>query len=170
LRSPELYGNLILKNTVAVMARINKEASSPFFTSIPILDFSQTASVETKPVFIRELRDALLNVGFFYVKNTPLPAEVVTSLMAQTVNVFDMPLEKKLEVAMVNSKHFLGYSPLGAEKTGQMADYREQFDVRFLLSPLEDKDTKPSTFSLAPNCRPLLLTSQCIAMSVVRIR
>jgi isopenicillin N synthase-like dioxygenase len=115
------------------MARINEETNSPFFTSIPILDFAQTESVKTKPVFVRELRNALINVGFFYVKNTPLSAEIIKSLMDQTVNVFDMPMEKKMEIGMINSKHFLGYSQLGSEKTGQMADYREQFDVRFLL-------------------------------------
>jgi isopenicillin N synthase-like dioxygenase len=88
------------------MAPINEETKPPFFTSIPILDFAQIASVKTKHVFVRELRNALINVGFFYVKNTPLSAEIIKSLMDQKVNVFDMPMEKKMEIAMTQQQAF----------------------------------------------------------------
>lgn len=43
--------------------------------------------------------------------------------------MFNLPLEKKLEIEMVNSKHFLGYARLGQEITALKNDYREQFDV-----------------------------------------
>ena len=100
------------------------------FTSIPILDYSQVSSAHTKGAFLFDLRNALVNVGFFYLVNAPIATGVRDELIDQTFRLFDLPLEKKLEIEMVNSKHFLGYSRLGAETTARQTDYREQFDVR----------------------------------------
>ena len=103
------------------------------FTSIPILDYSQTTSSTSKPAFLADLRHALINVGFFYLRNTSVPATIQDALVARGTRLFDLPLHKKLEIEMVNSPHFLGYSRLGAEITALKTDYREQFDVDLLL-------------------------------------
>ena len=100
------------------------------FTKIPILDYSQTTFPTTKPTFLAELRNALVNVGFFYLVNAPIASAIKQDLEGKCKALFDLPLEKKLEIEMVNSKHFLGYSRLGAEITARKQDYREQFDVR----------------------------------------
>lgn len=99
------------------------------FSSIPIIDYSLSASPAAKPAFLAHLRDAIVNVGFFYLQNTGISPDVQKRFVEISTAVFDIPLEKKLEIQMVNSKHFLGYSLLGAEITAQKADYREQFDV-----------------------------------------
>lgn len=104
--------------------------NSTSFTSIPVLDYSQATSSEDKPKFLDNLRNALVNVGFFYLINAPIAPRVRDELIEKTFHIFDLPLEKKLEIEMVNSKHFLGYSRLGAETTARQTDYREQFDVR----------------------------------------
>ncbi|RDW67384.1 isopenicillin N synthase family dioxygenase [Aspergillus mulundensis] len=96
------------------------------FTAIPLLDYSLTAS--DKPAFLADLRNALINVGFFYLINAPIAPEIRHGLVKKCKALFDLPLEKKLEIEMVNSKHFLGYSRLGAEITARKQDYREQFD------------------------------------------
>ncbi|KAI9367887.1 hypothetical protein BJX61DRAFT_537696 [Aspergillus egyptiacus] len=101
---------------------------SESFTAIPILDFSLSTSATTKPAFLTDLRNALVNVGFFYLVNTPIAPEITLNLVQKCQAIFDLPLEKKLEIEMVNSKHFLGYSRLGAEITARKQDYREQFD------------------------------------------
>lgn len=49
----------------------------------------------------------------------------------KALELFQLPLETKLEIEMVNSPHFLGYSRLGAEITALKPDFREQFDVCF---------------------------------------
>ncbi|KAL4796311.1 hypothetical protein BDV19DRAFT_378301 [Aspergillus venezuelensis] len=98
------------------------------FTTIPILDYSQTTSPNTQPTFLAELRNALVNVGFFYLVNAPIASPIKQDLEAKCKMLFDLPIEKKLEIEMVNSKHFLGYSRLGAEITARKQDYREQFD------------------------------------------
>ncbi|KAJ5106097.1 hypothetical protein NUU61_003444 [Penicillium alfredii] len=102
--------------------------SSATFTSIPILDFSQTRSPETKSTFLACLRDALVNVGFFYLQNAPIAPLVQHAFTVKALELFQLPLEKKLEIEMVNSPHFLGYSRLGAEITALKPDHREQFD------------------------------------------
>ncbi|CAP92657.1 Pc13g15880 [Penicillium rubens Wisconsin 54-1255] len=96
------------------------------FTSVPILDFSQVLS--SKPAFLASLREAL-NVGFFYLQNAPISVQTQEQFIEKALALFELPLEKKLEIEMVNSPHFLGYSRLGAEITALKPDYREQFDL-----------------------------------------
>ncbi|CAG8267500.1 unnamed protein product [Penicillium salamii] len=100
--------------------------SASSFTSIPVLDFSQ--AISAKPVFLEALREALVNVGFFYLRNAPIPIEIQEEFTKRALELFDLPLEKKLEIEMVNSPHFLGYSKLCAEITALKLDHREQFD------------------------------------------
>ncbi|KAI2729630.1 hypothetical protein CBS147333_1796 [Penicillium roqueforti] len=102
-------------------------SGSSSFTSIPILDFSQALS-PSKPAFLASLRDALVNVGFFYLRNAPISDQTQDRFIEKALGLFELPLEKKLEIEMVNSPHFLGYSRLGAEITALKPDYREQFD------------------------------------------
>lgn len=101
---------------------------SDSFTVIPVLDYSLSTS--NKSAFLADLRYALVNVGFFYLVNAPIKPQIRQDLVKKCRAIFDLPLEKKLEIEMVNSKHFLGYSRLGAEITARKQDYREQFDVR----------------------------------------
>lgn len=100
------------------------------FTSVPVLDYAESASPSTRPAFLKALKAAIVNVGFFYLKNTGVPDKVQSNFTEQSIALFNLPLEKKLEIEMVNSKHFLGYARLGQEVTALKNDYREQFDVR----------------------------------------
>lgn len=105
------------------------------FTSIPVLDYTQALSPTTKPKFLAQLRDALINVGFLYLQNPPVSVATQDALTQKGFELFRQPLEKKLEIEMVNSPHFLGYSRLGAEITALKSDHREQFDVSLSLNP-----------------------------------
>jgi hypothetical protein len=99
------------------------------FTSIPVLDYTQALSPTTKPKFLAQLRDVLINVGFLYLQNPPVSVATQEALIQKGFELFRQSLEKKLEIEMVNSPHFLGYSRLGAEVTALKSDHREQFDV-----------------------------------------
>lgn len=117
------------------------EHITPAFTSIPVLDLSLAKSQVTKPEFLSKLRDALVMVGFFYLKNTSIPADVEKSFVERAKAFLDLPTEKKLEIDMINSKHFLGYSRLGCEKTSRNIDHREMVDVSrrsFLLHQVSE--------------------------------
>ncbi|KIK60337.1 hypothetical protein GYMLUDRAFT_43637 [Collybiopsis luxurians FD-317 M1] len=102
--------------------------TSANFESIPTLDYSLALDKETKPKFIAQLRDVMINVGFLYLENTPVDKDIVSDLKLQIPKLFALPQDLKDSLRMANSPHFLGYSRLGAELTKGAVDYREQFD------------------------------------------
>lgn len=99
------------------------------FTEVPILDLSLASDPATKPAFLEDLKRALLEVGFLYIKNTGVDPELVADVVRLTKAFFELPLEEKLRLEMKNSPHFLGYSRLGNEITKHATDYREQIDL-----------------------------------------
>ena len=110
------------------------------FTSIPVLDLNLTKSPATRPQFLSQLREALVVVGFFYLKNPPVPKPVRDGFVKQSIDLCNLPLEKKMEIAMVNSKHFLGYSRMGLERTARKMDHREMFDFLTPMPPPKPED------------------------------
>ncbi|KAH9932496.1 uncharacterized protein B0H18DRAFT_1083252 [Fomitopsis serialis] len=98
------------------------------FSSIPVLDYSLAVDPERRAEFIAQLRHALINVGFLYLQNSPVPREDIDAVIDYTPRLFDIPQEAKDKIRMANSEHFYGYSRLGAELTKGKSDQREQFD------------------------------------------
>ncbi|KAG6860048.1 hypothetical protein C0995_016504 [Termitomyces sp. Mi166 len=96
------------------------------FSSVPILDWNNLTT--NKPLFIEQLRHALINVGFLYLANPPVAPESIAALIDYIPKLFGLPQEAKDAIRMANSPHFLGYSRLGAELTRGKTDRREQFD------------------------------------------
>ncbi|KAL5507575.1 hypothetical protein ACEPAH_7031 [Sanghuangporus vaninii] len=103
-------------------------ASKHDFTSVPVLDYNLLLTPEGRASFILQLRHALIFVGFFYLKNPPVPPALVSSLIDYIPKLFALPQAKKDALRMANSPHFLGYSRFGAELTRGATDQREQFD------------------------------------------
>ncbi|KAM0335343.1 hypothetical protein ACHAQA_000388 [Verticillium albo-atrum] len=99
------------------------------FTSIPVLDLALAQDPETKPKFLEDLRHALLEVGFLYLKNVGIPDELFKNVISEGKAFFDIPQEEKLKIEMKNAKSFLGYSQLSAEITAGAIDHREQIDL-----------------------------------------
>ncbi|KZS92275.1 Clavaminate synthase-like protein [Sistotremastrum niveocremeum HHB9708] len=98
------------------------------FESVPILDYSLSQGPQ-KPLFLSQLRQAIINVGFLYLSHHTVPASLVEEVKAYTPRFFDLPQTKKDELRMANSPHFLGYSRLAAEITKGEVDQREQIDI-----------------------------------------
>jgi len=65
------------------------------FTSIPILDLATAKDPATKPAFLAELRHALMEVGFLYLKNVGIPDEEFQEVIKQGKAFFDIPEEEK---------------------------------------------------------------------------
>jgi isopenicillin N synthase-like dioxygenase len=65
------------------------------FTSIPILDLAQSRDPATKPQFLAELRHALMEVGFLYLKNVGIPEELWRQVVREGLAFFDIPREEK---------------------------------------------------------------------------
>ncbi|PHH67017.1 hypothetical protein CDD81_4412 [Ophiocordyceps australis] len=99
------------------------------FTSVPVLDFELAQHLATKAQFLQELRYALMEVGFLYLKNVGIPKQVFEQVMSQGKAFFDIPLQEKLRIEMKNAASFLGYSRLSAEVTAGAVDHREQLDL-----------------------------------------
>lgn len=102
------------------------------FTSIPILDLSLASSSSNpkdKLHLLSQLRHALTEIGFLYIKNHSVPTPLVSDLVKILPVVFSLPLETKVaDLGLVNSPHFLGYSSVGDETTAGRTDSREQFE------------------------------------------
>ncbi|KAH7394414.1 hypothetical protein BKA66DRAFT_410823 [Pyrenochaeta sp. MPI-SDFR-AT-0127] len=100
------------------------------FTEIPILPLSQALDPATKPKFLADLRAALLNVGFLYLSETGLPAQLVQEVITECRGFFEkLPWEEKEAIEMKNQKSFLGWSRLDNETTAFNPDHREQLDL-----------------------------------------
>ena len=120
------------------------------FQEIPILNLSEARDDSTKPAFLKQLRDALLNVGFLYIKNTGIDQSLYDRVCEEGIRFFDLPEEEKLRIEMKNQPSFLGYSRLGNEITAHKADWREQLDLS-TPHPVR-KETDPLYHNLlAPN-------------------
>lgn len=65
------------------------------FTSIPILDLQLARDPSTKPEFLKQLRHALMEVGFLYLKNVGISDELFQEVIKQGIAFFDIPLEEK---------------------------------------------------------------------------
>ncbi len=73
------------------------------FTSIPILDMSLADDPETKPAFLDDLRHALLEVGFLYLKKVGIPDELYADVIREGKAFFDIPMEEKYGCKPANS-------------------------------------------------------------------
>lgn len=81
------------------------------FTDIPVLSLAEARVPDSKASFLADLRSALLNVGFLYLKETSLPNELVSRVITECRDFFEkLPEEEKLHIEMKNEKSFLGYS------------------------------------------------------------
>ncbi|KAL2180240.1 uncharacterized protein P884DRAFT_275026 [Thermothelomyces heterothallicus CBS 202.75] len=120
------------------------------FTSIPVLDLSLAKDPATKPGFLSDLRHALMEVGFLYLKNVGIPDELFKRVIEEGKAFFDIPMEEKLKIEMKNAPSFLGYSRLSAEITAGAIDHREQIDLS-TEHPLPGPDAPRYYNLLAPN-------------------
>jgi isopenicillin N synthase-like dioxygenase len=65
------------------------------FTHIPILDLSLANRPDTKPPFLTDLRHALLEVGFLYIKNVGIEQELFDRVVREGRGFFDLNMEEK---------------------------------------------------------------------------
>lgn len=65
------------------------------FKSIPVLDLSLADDPATKPAFLAELRDALMEVGFLYIKNVGISEDFFEKVISEGRAFFDIPVEEK---------------------------------------------------------------------------
>ncbi|KAI0970133.1 putative hyoscyamine 6-dioxygenase [Xylaria arbuscula] len=106
------------------------------FESIPTIDLSLANDPDTLPNLLKDLRHALIDVGFLYVSNHGVPRSVISDLVKALPELFGLDEQAKRAVALENSPHFLGYSGFGSEHTGGAVDLREQFEFATELTAI----------------------------------
>lgn len=105
------------------------------FTEIPVLDLSLARDEGTKSAFLNQLRNALLHVGFLYLKNTGLDQDLLDRVCEQGRSFFDLPDDEKLRIEMKNKPSFLGYSKVRSLRLGRRRRYKRGGGVFESLSP-----------------------------------
>ena len=114
-------------------------------TSIPILDLSWADKSSKRPLLLKQLRAALFDVGFLYIKNHGVPDRTISNLTYKLPLLFDLPASERAALSKLNSSHFLGYSGFAEETTLGKQDLREQFDYATELPVVYDEDASKYT-------------------------
>ena len=146
--------------------------------ALPVLDLAQSNG-RRRGAFLEQLREAASGPGFFYLAGHGVPTGLAELVLSHAQAFFAAPLEERLTVSNLQSPHFRGYSGVGAERTGGLADHREQLDVgperpARVVGPddppwwrLEGPNLWPPTM---PGLRELLLTwSELLAFVAERL-
>ncbi|ODQ59919.1 hypothetical protein WICANDRAFT_14569, partial [Wickerhamomyces anomalus NRRL Y-366-8] len=83
--------------------------------TIPEVDLSLL--ITHKIEILKELKHALINYGFFYLKNYDdlLDQNIIELLFEQSAKVFQLPEEEKQKFSLDHSKHFVGYDTTSNE-------------------------------------------------------
>ncbi|KAI0076751.1 2OG-Fe-II oxygenase [Panus rudis PR-1116 ss-1] len=103
------------------------------FEEIPIIDIHAALSTDeaVRRALADEIRDACINVGFFYVKNHGISCEVISRAVAAARRFFQLPLDEKATLDIHKSSNFKGYTALLGENTNpeNRGDLHEGFDI-----------------------------------------
>jgi len=133
---------------------------------VPIINLSEFDDDETtREAFLRDLRSAARDVGFFYLVGHGIEGEQVDDLFALSKRFFSLPLEEKLNIEMINSPQFRGYTRVAGERTKGLADWREQLDFGVEREAIPQEKGVPAWTRLqGPNLWPNALPELRIAI------
>ncbi|KAL9095363.1 MAG: hypothetical protein Q9165_002234 [Trypethelium subeluteriae] len=101
-------------------------------TPTQLIDFSLvTSGVSTaKKEAARAILHGFTTAGFIYLKNHPIPPDVVDTVFAQSARFFARPKAQKEKLAWTTAKANRGYTALGKEKVTQLTDREEVEKLR----------------------------------------
>ncbi|MDC7698252.1 isopenicillin N synthase family dioxygenase [Vogesella indigofera] len=153
--------------------------SQPLSLNLPLLTLSDLdGSPARRAAFLRDLRAAARDVGFFYLNGHGIAEAQAARVLAAARDFFALPQADKRAVDMVQSPHFRGYTAAGHEITRLQPDWREQFDIGAERPPLAAAKVVPVWARLQgpnqwpaalPALRPALLAWQA-ELTAVSIR
>ncbi|KAF8941095.1 hypothetical protein BGZ47_007495 [Haplosporangium gracile] len=112
----------------------NNNTSLPVIKTLSLRDY---LAPETRTQFLQEMRQSLMTIGTFYIKDHGVATELTTGAMQTVRDYFSLPLEEKKKMMIGNSPHFRGYKLIGEELTNNQVDHREQLQFAPEQAPLE---------------------------------
>lgn len=102
------------------------------FDKLPIVDLAPLVDGSDPQSVARAMRWALFNVGFFYVKNHGIEADLIDTTFDRTEAFFALPEADKMALHIIKSEPALrGYTPAFGENTDpdNTKDLKECFDL-----------------------------------------
>lgn len=100
-----------------------------FDATIPVLDMNEYLQPETKEKFIKELYQALSEVGFFAVINTGVDPQILESGYQACFDFFALPSEQKMRMNDPGLCGQRGYVPGECAKGSSSGDFKEFYHV-----------------------------------------
>ncbi len=131
-------------------------ASRVDFDEIPIIDIQAMLGDDqaAKQAAAQKVRDAAVNVGFFYVKNHGVPETVIQAALAAAENFYALPVSVKKQYDVAVTKRHKGYVPVGGLSADpEIVDLQEGYEVGLEL-PESDPDYQAGSPLLGPNVWP----------------
>lgn len=130
---------------------------------LPELDISDYLAAphgKAAEVFAQQLRETCHGPGFFYLIGHGVEKKLDTQALEIANQFFALPLAEREALAIGQSPHFRGYTLLEDEKTGGIADWRDQIDIGPEEAALQLKPDDPPWLRLrGPNQWPASLPS-----------
>lgn len=132
------------------------------FKDIPIIDVSPLSGNDADALksLTEEIRLACSRVGFFYIKNHGIPAELIARAYSRSKQFFDLPEQEKQEYHISKSAAHRGFIPLYEESFYETVgsatankDHKEAFQIGIDLSA-DHPDFVPGTPLLGKNLWP----------------
>lgn len=110
--------------------------------AVPLIDFGPFlagSEAERRAVALK-IAEACRNIGFFYLTNHGIPQALVDRTVAEAKRFFDLPVEKKREIAIEKSSCHRGWFALGGEnldpaKQKEAGDLKEGIKIGRDLGP-----------------------------------
>ncbi|KAK3821202.1 MAG: hypothetical protein J3Q66DRAFT_426183 [Benniella sp.] len=139
---------------------------------IKTLSLRDFHDLKTRPQFLQDMRDSLMKIGTFYIKDHGISTEMTSGAMKTIREYFALPLEEKKKMHIAHSRHFRGYKLMGEEVTNNQVDHREQLQFAPEQTPLESfrptispdyeglqgpNQWPASTLTLLPHFKPCIL-------------
>lgn len=126
-------------------------------SELPILDLSLAEDPSTAEEFRIALREATVEIGFFYLIGHGISDERQAEMFDLSRRFFALPQPEKEALAMLNSPAFHGWTRLGGELTQDKVDWREQIDIGPERPQGEATDAEPWRVLDGPNSWPASL-------------
>lgn len=123
------------------------------FDAIPVIDVAPLLDGSDKQGVARQIRWALSNAGFMYVKNHGIAQGFVDEVFDVTRRFFDLPMERKMALHVSRSDVALrGYIEPFGENTdpGKTRDLKECFDIGPERAALEGPFFGPNQWPADP--------------------
>lgn len=106
-------------------------AHATAFQEVPQIDIGPLleGTAADKAAVGQAVRDACINVGFFYVRNHGVAQSIIDSAFHEVAAFFALPEEKKTAIHAAKSQKFRGYTGLYEERHDAKTDYYEPHEV-----------------------------------------